>query len=579
MMRRQRLFSQGLWMAAAVTGALSWGIGGATALAQVVPPPPPGGGGPGTGGVQFLVAAPTTRMCDPKLEGGGAEVQYALAPSANPYVVQVTVIDGNGATVATVFSGKRRGSATQLHRHFWDGRNTAGLPTDPGLYTLRVEATDYTGAKRVLDYELDVVRIGFTTITAESTLPNNEWQTVYFMKNGNYAFYATPSTGEWLSRADTGDLSNLDRNDGTARPAPAIHTTTDEPALELNLSGAKVYENDWHNYPLAYRAGAIPQFTLKLGSNCIRNDGSVGACRFPVAGYDLRIVGQDGQGAWTTSATTLAPNGTVTLVGGAVSSNATRIDRKISWTYEYRPTGSTNWIRMPGRFQSEHRIYTILDQPYWATGGTGTQYSGPWVEVLDYLDQYKTEFGLTLSTQEKVVEALIKGYFGQQGNLLTAIEDVAYDCPSEGGDGGATHYGGTGTVHLSSLLNAHDLGQYVNCTDCATTTAVMLSMLGVPNVKLDQLGSMQLRAIWGIGTDDYTLDLWWGSHGFSYHHVITRDGGVEISDACLCVDEDGNPDTLPGTPGFNHDRDWNNYEALLAKGNVTWFTQKLPKVD
>ena len=107
----------------------------------------------------------------------------------------------------------------------------------------------------------------------------------------------------------------------------------------------------------------------------------------------------------------------------------------------------------------------------------------------------------------------------------------------------------------------------------------MLSMLGVPNMELFHLGSMTLRAIWGIGCDDYTLDLWSGSHGFSYHHIITRDGGTNISDACLCVDEDGSPDSLPGTPGFNHDRDWNNYESLLATGNISTYTQNLPKVD
>ncbi len=572
------LLRHALLVACVVTGAWSSSSGGSTALGQGVPPAPPGGG-PGTGSLQFLLAAPTTRICDPKLENGGAQVQYSLLPSANLYTVRVTVKDGNGLTVATLFSGKRPGSATQVHRHFWDGTTTAGSFANPGGYTVQVEATDYRGQRRVLDYDLDLVRLGFTTITAEATVPNNEWQTVYFRKNGSYTFYATPATGEWLSRAETGDLSNLDRNDGTPRPAPAIHTTTDEPALEFASGGGAIYENDWHNYPLCYRAGAVPQFTVKFGSNCVRNDGTVGACKFPVAGYDLRIVGVDGQGAWTTTATTIAPNGTATLIGGAVSSNATRVDRTIAWSYEYRPTGATTWTEVPGRFVTQHRIYTILDQPYWATGGTGTQYSGPWVEVLDYLHTWQREFNLTMDSNDKVTEALIKGYFGQQGSLLTAIEDVHYDCPSEGGDGGATHYGGTGTVHLSKLLNSHDLGQFVNCTDCATTTSVMLSMLGVPNMKLFHLGSMTLRAIWGIGCDDYTLDVWGGSHGFSYHHIITDDAGLTVSDACLCVDEDGTPDKLPGTPGYNVLRDWSNYEALLAKGTISTYTEKLPKVD
>lgn len=561
----------------------AFAAGGVLALAsvasaaQVIAAPPPGG--PGSGPAQFLTAAETTRICDPKLDGGGALVQYSLAPSRFPYAVEITVRDGAGAVLATVFQGRRQGSTTLVHRHAWDGRDAAGVWLDPGDYVIRVEATDHLGRVRALDYPLNVIRIGLTTISAESATANNEWQTVYFMKGNSYAFYATPATGEWLSRHDTGDLSNLDLNDGSPRPAPPIWTETDSPALESGSGGGWIYENDWHNYPLCYRAGTVPQFTVKLGANCVRSDGTLGACGFPVAGFDLRVVAKDALGDWTTATTSVAPTDSVTLTGPPVNSNAARNDRLVSWFYEYRESGGTAWTRIPGRFVSEHRIYTLLDRPYWGSGGTGTQYSGPWVEVLDYLHDWKDELGLTLSSNEKVVEALIKGYFGQQGNILTAIEDVHYDCPSEGGDGGATHYGGTGTVHLSKLLNDHDLGQYVNCTDCATTTSVMLAMLGTPNMKLDQLGSMQLNVIWGIGTDDYTNDLWWGSHGFSYHHVITRDDGVSISDACLCVDEDGSPGTLPGTPGWNHDRDWNNYEALLAKGNVTWFTQKLPKVD
>ena len=67
-------------------------------------------------------------------------------------------------------------------------------------------------------------------------------------------------------------------------------------------------------------------------------------------------------------------------------------------------------------------------------------------------------------------------------------------------------------------------------------------------------------------------------HGFSYHHIITRDAGTNISDACLWVDEDGDPNHLPGTPGYNHDRDWDDYEKLLAKANVNWNLDPLPQI-
>ena len=40
----------------------------------------------------------------------------------------------------------------------------------------------------------------------------------------------------------------------------------------------------------------------------------------------------------------------------------------------------------------------------------------------------------------------------------------------------------------------------------------------------------------------------------------------------------GHPNRLPGTPGFNNDRDWNGYESLLAKASVTWQLDVTPKL-
>jgi len=221
--------------------------------------------------------------------------------------------------------------------------------------------------------------------------------------------------------------------------------------------------------------------------------------------------------------------------------------------------------------------------PFWAAGASGTQYSGPWVEVAEYFYSWQTAIGITPTSSDQVVEVFVKGFFGQNAGIPTAIEGVEYDCPANGGDGGATHYYVWDRyVNLSKLLNKHDLGKFVNCSDCASLSSTMLGMLGTHGVQMNYLGSMTLRAIWGIGCVDYTLDLWNNGggkgHGFSYHHIITRDAGVHISDACLCVDEDGDPNTLPGTPGWNNDRLWDNYESLLAHGNVSWTLDILPKI-
>ena len=108
----------------------------------------------------------------------------------------------------------------------------------------------------------------------------------------------------------------------------------------------------------------------------------------------------------------------------------------------------------------------------------------------------------------------------------------------------------------------------------------MLAMLGVDNMHMFHVGSMSLKAIWGIGTDDYTVDLWGsGNHSFSYHHIITRDDGIHVSDSCMWLDEDGNPGSLPGTPGQSFDRPWsgtNGYNDLSCFNNPSTYVDPLP---
>lgn len=541
--------------------------------------PPPGNGSSGHG-MNFLQAADTSRIADPKLDGGGCMVRYRLEPVGGAYDVTITALS-SGQPVATVFQGKEFGSKF-VKQHLWDGKDTSGKWVDLGSYTIRVEAT--MGRTLHVDFTVDLVRLGLTTISADSSSGTNEWQIVYFMKNGVQRFYATPATGEWKSIAVTGDLADLDLNDGTPRPAPPVHTKTDEPVLEQMPLGGYRYAIDSFNYPVCYLAGAKPQFTVTLGASCIDSSGASVGCNYPVAGFDMRVVASDESGKWTVqpNSAPITPGGTETLQGPALTTDITRTDHNVAWSFQYRATGATGaWTMIPGSFTTERWLYTTYGAPYWAPGASGVQYSGPWEEILDYMYNWQEPFGITPVDDATVVELLIKGFNGQP-TLDHAIEGVEYDCPANGGDGGATHYFDGVSVRLSHLLNSHADGIFVNCTDCASNTSTILGMLGIQNVQMDRLGSMTLRAIWGIGCTDYTLDLWnnggGGGHGFSYHHIITRDAGVDISDACLWVDEDGDPNHLPGTPGFNHDRDWGGYEALLAHGHVNWNLDILPKI-
>ena len=93
---------------------------------------------------------------------------------------------------------------------------------------------------------------------------------------------------------------------------------------------------------------------------------------------------------------------------------------------------------------------------------------------------------------------------------------------------------------------------------------------------------MSLNAIWGIGTPDYTTNLWGGgSHGFSYHHIVSTTEGVTVSDTCMQLDEDGTPGSTPGFPGWNHQRVWkgtSGYNQLSCTNKPGRQTEPLPGI-
>jgi len=526
--------------------------------------------------VDSLSPGQTTRIADPKLNGGGVEIGFGLAPVGVSLQVVVELCQ-NDQPILTIFNGPLPGSVTP-HVISWDGRDGSGNYVDPGDYQIRVRLG--SGPPDQLLYPLSIVRLGITEIEAKPSLGNDEWQMVYFLKQGAYTFFATPAIHEYLSVREIGELSDLDLDDGQPRPAPVPHLATDEPQIE-----GSYYEDDQYNYPLCYLMGREPVFEVTYGQSATSSSGGAVGVGYPVPGYEIRPRAQDGAGAWTSSATSITPGGVATFVGPALPSEATRLDRTVVWSWQYRQLGETAWTDLAGSFQTSHRFYTVIATPQFAAGASGTQYTGPWVEVADYVYLWKEALGIQVIDESSLVEALFRGFIGQQGTLTTAIEGVIYDAYPVGGDGGATHYYqfGTHNMRLSRLLDFHSRGVYVNCSDCAGATSPMSGMLGVLNVKMLRLGTMNLKAIWGIGCPDYTLNLWGsGSHGFSYHHIVTRTEGVTVCDACLALDVDGSPGTLPGVPGWNHDRPWVGtlgYDYLSSYNNVSRTVESMPRMN
>ena len=509
-----------------------------------------------------------SRVADPKLAGGGAEFAFHLAPSGASAAAVAEVVRA-GIVVDTLWSGTLAGGIPVALT--WDGRDADGARCDTGAYLLRVSVDGLPPLER----PLQLVRLGITEIEAQDgPLPGlDEFQMVYFMKGTAYGFYATPAIHEYRNAAPAGELSDLDRDDGEPRPAVAVHLGTASPVL----AGGD-YATAAHNYPLAYVKGARPRLELTFGSGATSARGAGQDVGFPFAGHELRV--QCDLGTVDPLAELVSPGGSARIDFGPLPDEVGRHERVLSFRYECRAAGGA-WEPILGSETIALRIYTLLGAPLFAAGKTGTQYAGPWVEVAEYFASWRETLGLPTEDALQATEVFVHGFFGQNGALTQAIEGCVYDAYPLGGDGGATHYHnfGNGNMRLSRLLNAHALGRFINCSDNMSATTTMLSMLGMPGMRPVRLGNMTLRAIWGIGSPGYTLDLWGGSHAFSYHHIVTDDNATTVSDTCMQLDEDGDSLALPGTPGWNVRRPWagtNGYKQLSATNNVTKSLESLP---
>lgn len=530
----------------------------------------------------FAVALDCATVVDPKL-GAPVPITVFVPSSSGPVDVAVR-IDHQGAPLAKLWGTTVAGDREL--RFDWNGRLPATVApsqpcVDPGTYELVATAIERaTGRTATTSRPLHVVRLGIREIAALGPTPNTEWQLVYF-KRGTYAgtqFYATPSIGEYRNIADTGEIADLDLNDGSPRTPVPVHTATASPPLE----GAS-YENDRFNFPVCYRAGVQPLFAVRFGTTAVAANGQAVGANYPVPGVSLRCVAAGDGGAWQAYATDIAPNGIGAFLGPALPAHAGATDFAVFWSFEWSTDGGANWFAVPGRIRTEHRVYTVLGIPRFGSA-TGVQHSGPWVEVLANLETWRQALGIDTTTAAGVAEVLTKGFGGQVPGVPLPIENVRYDTNILGGDGGASHYYVSGhAVRLSYLLDNARSGWFVNCSDCASSLSAMMGMAGLQSVQMQRLGPMNLRAIRGIGAPSYTLALWGTSHGFSYHHVVTRAAGASVCDACLWVDEDGAPMSLPGAPGYNHDRAWSgsatSYQSLVATGPITFTLESLPSLQ
>ncbi len=525
-----------------------------------------------------VVSDGITHVADPKLAGGRVDIGFHLEPIGASSDVAVDILRDD-VLVTNLWTGNLVGGAAAV-RLTWDGKDDLGDWLDTGAYTIRIAPLSGANPVTPLVTDLAIVRLGIVEIEAQDSAGDDEHQMVYFRKGASYAFYATPAFHEYRNVAKNDEVSDLDLDDGSPRPSVAVHTATDSPVLD-----GPNYEAERFNYPLAYVRGSTPRFEVVLGASATSASGGLLDAGYPVAGYDLRILGKLQDVPFATSAP-VSPGIGVVLDLPPLPTDVTRVELPMEWSWQVARTGTNDWRDIPGSVRITQRVYTLWDEPEFRAGASGTQYAGPWVEVAEYWYQWSGFTGADMSTDTGLVENHVRGFFGQNSGIPAAIEGVLYDAYPLGGDGGQTHYYNfqTGRMSLSDLLNAHALSVYINCSDNMGATTTMLAMMGIDGMRPVRLGPMTLNAIWGIGAPDYTTNLWGGAfgHGFSYHHIVTRDNGLHVSDTCMQLDADGTPGSTPGTPGWNVDRLWagtGGYDQLSSTNTVTKTLENLPGLD
>ncbi len=105
-----------------------------------------------------FVSDGATRIADPKLAGGGAQIAFHLEPAGASANATVEILSGANV-VASVWSGTVVGGAPPTTVD-WDGKDDADVWLDTGAYAIRVIASNASA----LVLPIDLVRLGIIEI-------------------------------------------------------------------------------------------------------------------------------------------------------------------------------------------------------------------------------------------------------------------------------------------------------------------------------------------------------------------------------------------------------------------------------
>ncbi|MCP4896347.1 MAG: hypothetical protein GY906_05175 [bacterium] len=218
--------------------------------------------------------------------------------------------------------------------------------------------------------------------------------------------------------------------------------------------------------------------------------------------------------------------------------------RTTDWQWQYRRGPSDPWNDIE---RTVHRIYSVVDVPQdpWSqTPYSAANTALPWTDVLDYSCNWAL-----LAKDVDTAAGQVTRRVNQLGPSV-----ITYDCPG----GGGTHYSGgsfNATKFVERLRGGFGLGQYVNCTDCATIVSTFANILGATlwQSRMEEPPSslnfgFDLNPLFAIGASVWQTACGWS--GFNYHEVAWKGSCTasdEVFDACLHVDGDANPTASPHT--------------------------------
>lgn len=219
---------------------------------------------------------------------------------------------------------------------------------------------------------------------------------------------------------------------------------------------------------------------------------------------------------------------------------------RVMWCWQFRSEPYGQWTDFA---TTKHKIYTVRQtptKPWRQTPYDEANIQLPWTDVLDYACHWASR----AYTLDEAATSVTRNVYNLGKGLLE------YGCPIGGISVYSFPYFNC-TAFLERLRGGIGRGRYVNCSDCATIVSTFANILGCDLWQ-------SLMSTWGkpfpvnpilvIGSSKWQFPCTpkpFPGLGFSYHEVAWKGNCTsddEVFDACLSVDNYGDPTRVPHWP-------------------------------